>query len=227
MERHVHPGRADHLLARDALRLACEQADRVDAIAADVHHRAAVELGERAHVRQVLERERERRLDDLEAPDRAAGDEVANDGGLRMVAVHEGLHQHAPRRVGGGERRLGLGGAARVRLLHEHVLARLERVHRPLVVHPVRQADVDGLHVVVGEERLVRAVRALDAVLGGIGLRLRAVAAPNRDELDAVGLARPTEDLRVDRGGGEQTEAERIHGRDSYHVAGVRSPRWR
>ena len=111
MERHVDPGRADHLLARDPLRLARKQADRAHAVAADVHHRAAVELGQRADVREVVERERERRLDHLEAADRTADDEVPYDGGLGMVAVHERLHQHEPLRVGDRERRLCLGGA--------------------------------------------------------------------------------------------------------------------
>ncbi len=51
-------------------------------------------------------------------------------------------------------------GRRRVRLLAQHVLARLERAHRPLVVQAVRQRDVDGVDLRVGEQRVVRAVRA-------------------------------------------------------------------
>jgi len=115
----------------------------------------------------------------------------------------------------------------RVRLLYEHVLARGERGERPLVVQPVREPDVDGVDPLVGEQRLVRAVRPLDAVLGGVRLRLRGVPAPHRDDLDAVGLARPAQDLGVDVRGREEAEADGIHARDSYHEARVRSPRWR
>ena len=51
----------------------------------------------------------------------------------------------------------------RQRLLAQDVLARLGRRDRPLGVEVVRQRDVDGVDVGVGEQRLVRAVGARDA----------------------------------------------------------------
>ena len=82
----------------------------------------------------------------------------------------------------------------RVRLLDEDVLAGLDRLQRPLVVHPVRERDVDGVELVVGEQLLVAAVGARDPVLGRVRLRLGAVAARDRGDLDAV---RPAAEQRV------------------------------
>jgi hypothetical protein len=69
------------------------------------------------------------------------------------------------------------------------VLARLERADRPLDVQRVGQRDVDGVDLVVGEERLVAAVRPLDAVLARVGLRPVLVAARDRDDPDPVARA--------------------------------------
>ena len=57
------------------------------------------------------------------------------------------------------ERLLDLGRAARVRLLAEHVLARVQRPHRPLVVERVRAARRRPRRPRIGEELVVRAVR--------------------------------------------------------------------
>jgi hypothetical protein len=65
---------------------------------------------------------------------------------------------------------------ARVRLLDEHVLPGREGAHRPLVVERVRQRDVDRVDSVVGEQLLVRAVRALDPVLARVRLRPCSIA---------------------------------------------------
>src|SRR5262249_49503428 len=53
------------------------------------------------------------------------------------------------------ERPHRLVGVAGVRLLAEDVLARLERPHRPVVMHAVGQADVDGVDLGVGQHRVV------------------------------------------------------------------------
>ena len=198
VERHVDPGRPRDLLAAHVLRVARDEADPADAVAADVHQRAAVELRQRTNVRQVLERERERRLDGAEPSDGAARDELAHLRRLGMVAVHEGLGQDQTRLVRGRERLLDLRRATRVRLLAEDVLARGEGMHRPLVVHPVGERDVDGVDVVVRQERLVRRVGALDPVLGGVRLCLCAVAAADRDDVDEVRLGGAAKDLLVD-----------------------------
>ena len=198
MERHVDPRRPRDLLAAHVLRLSRQQADPADAVAADVHQRAAVELGQRANVREVVEGEREGRLHGAEPSDRAVGDESGDRRGLRMVAIHERLRQDEPRGVRGVERFLGLAGMARVGLLAEDVLSGRERLHRPLVVHAVRERDVDGLDVGVGEERLVGAVGRRDPVLRSVRLRPLRVAACHGDDVDPVGLRSAREDRAVD-----------------------------
>ena len=130
-----------------------------------------------------------------------------------MVAVHERLGQDEPGLVCRGERLLDLRRATRVGLLAEDVLARGEGMHRPLVVHPVRERDVDGVDVVVGEERLVRGVGALDPVLGRVRLGLRAVAAADRDDVDEVRLGGAAKDLLVDVRRRQQAES---HARSSF-----------
>ena len=146
LECHVDPGRADHLHAPDALRLAGEQPSTADAVAADVHQRAAVELGKRAHVGEVVEREPERRFDRAQ-PARPLP--TSTSSATRRVCgwwrYMNASIRTRPVSLGGVERLLGLCGAARVRLLAEHVLAGLERAHRPLVVEAVRKRDVDGV----------------------------------------------------------------------------------
>jgi hypothetical protein len=72
-----------------------------------------------------------------------------------MVAVHERLHQDPAGTLGCVERALDLIGPPVERFFAEHVLARLERAHRPLEVQRVRKRDVDGVDLVVGEQRLV------------------------------------------------------------------------
>ena len=100
-----------------------------------------------------------------------------------MVAPHERLGQDEALALGDVEGALDLLGAARQRLLAEHVLAGLERADRPLDVQRVGQRDVDRVDLGVGEQRLVGAVRARDAVLGGEGPAALDVARADGDEL--------------------------------------------
>ena len=64
-----------------------------------------------------------------------------------------------------------LGLVDRERLLDQHVLARGDRQQRVVVVLRVRARHVDGLHVRVGDQRLVAAVRDRDVELGSEPLR--------------------------------------------------------
>jgi hypothetical protein len=89
------------------------------------------------------------------------------------------------------------------------VLAGAQRADRPLDVHGVRQRDVDRLDAVVGEQRVVAAVGALDAVLAGVRVRRCLRAARHRDDLDLVREARAGQQPVVDAGGREDAEAHR------------------
>ena len=126
-----------------------------------------------------------------------------------------------PAPSGGIPRLLDLGRPARVGLLDEDVLAGLDRLQRPLVMHPVRQRDVDGVDPVVVEQRLVAPVRACDPVLARVRLRAGGVAARHRGDLDL--RRRSLEQRVVDLRGGEQSQ---LH-RESNPAAVERPPRER
>ena len=141
-KRDVDAVAAEDLHPRERLRLrAGDEARAADAVAPDVHQRAALELGAQADVagREPPKQNCARITRSSPTP----GDQLAQPRGLRRVAPHERLHQHAVRALGGVEGALGVRGMARQRLLAQHVLAGLQRPDRPLDVHRVRQRDVD------------------------------------------------------------------------------------
>ena len=197
-EEDVDAARADELLAVDRLRLAGEQARPADAVTADVHERAAVQVGGEADVLDVAEAEAEGRADELERADRAALHELLRLGRLRVVPVHEGLHEKPIRPLGRREGALDLLGVPVEGLLAENMLPGFEREDRPLDVQRVRERDVDGVDVGVGEQPFVASVGALDPVLARVGIGPGLVTTGDRDDVHPVGLARAREDEPVD-----------------------------
>src|SRR5204862_469406 len=75
--------------------LARDQARPADVVTADVHQRATLEVGAQPDVRLVVEAVAERRPHEPELADGALAHQLYESRGLRMVAVHEGLHQEA------------------------------------------------------------------------------------------------------------------------------------
>ena len=67
----------------------------------------------------------------------------------------------------GGKHGLRLGQAQRQRLLAQDVLALRCRLDGPLGMQAVGQGDVDGVNRRVGQQRLIAAVVARNAVGGG------------------------------------------------------------
>ena len=105
------PGRAEPRLAVHALRLAAEQARAADVVTADVHQRAALDVGAQADVLLVVERVAERRADRAAARRSRRSSTSSFDAlRLRVVAVHERLAQQQARALGGVEGRLDLAG---------------------------------------------------------------------------------------------------------------------
>jgi hypothetical protein len=80
------------------------------------------------------------------------------------------------------------------------------------VVERVRERDVDRIDFVVCEQRFIGPVRVRDAVLSGVRIRTRFVAAPDRDDLDRIRLACAFEHGEVDPRGREDAPAGRGHG---------------
>jgi len=149
-------------------------------------------------MREPLTQEAERRPDQPELADRALVDELLQPLRLRMVAVHERLHQDPPRSAGGVEGALDLLRPPVERLLAEHMLSGLERAHRPLDVQRVRQRDVDRVDVRILEERLIRAVRGRDLPLARICVGGLLRPARDGDEVDHRRLLRARDHLAVD-----------------------------
>ena len=159
-----------------------EEAGQVDAVAPDVHGGAAAVLHAVADVPGIGVVVAEDALDQPEPSDGAAADEPHGLDPGRVVAVHEGLLEGDP----GVRTRLdhvpGLLGGHRQRLLAQDVLPRLGRVIRPLGVEIVRERDVDGIHIVRGEELLVRPIGVRDPEF--IGRLPRPVPRPRGDRND-------------------------------------------
>ena len=126
-ERDVDAVAADRLLARHPLGLAGDQTGAAHAVAADVHQRAAVERGAEPDIRRVVGDEPERGADDPDAADGLSRDELGQPAGLRVVAVHERLHQQPVVALGDVEGSFDFGGASAEWLLAQDVLAGLER----------------------------------------------------------------------------------------------------
>src|SRR5436190_14149668 len=215
----VDAGRARHLVRRRGDRLAREQARATDAVAADVHQRAARQGRVEADI-VVPEREREGGAYEPELADRAAADELDRPLRLRMVTPHERLHQQPAGAVRGVERLADVVRPACERLLTEHVVPGLERPNRPFDVLCVRQRHVDRLHVGVVEQRVVAAVRLWDAPFARV--RSRALRAPARhgEQLGEWGLVQARDDGGVDAGRGEDAPADRL-GRVHRHDISV------
>ena len=95
---------------------------------------------------------------------------------LGVEAIHEGLLQDHAGGLAVGDQPLCVGGIERQRLLAQHVLARVGRLHGPLGVEVVRQWVVDRVDVVGGEQVLVRAECVRDAELVGNAAGGRVVA---------------------------------------------------
>jgi len=197
-ERDVDAARAERLLAVHALGLARQQARAADAVAADVHQRASVEVGEQADVLRVVEEEAERGPDEPQPADRALGDELRQPPRLRREPPHECLHQQPARVLGGVEGVLGVDGGSRERLLAEHVLAGLERADRPLDVHRVREGDVQRLDLRVFEQLFVGSVGALDPPFLRVVVGTFLSAARDRHELDLRRLLRSGDHFPID-----------------------------
>src|SRR6185437_4892282 len=91
-EDDVDPAWADHLLTSGALWLAGDQAEAADAVAADVHQRAAVEGRVEACIAGAPlsgEVEREGGADDSHPPGNALVDQLGQPARLRVVTPHE------------------------------------------------------------------------------------------------------------------------------------------
>lgn len=189
-------------------RLAHDEADEAQRIAAGVEQRTAAELGVHADVAlRLREREAEARVHRAHAADGAGLQQRDHVGRLRLEPVRVALQQHDTVLARRAEHGLRLGQREGERLLAQHVLAGLGGVHRPGRVQAVGQRDVDGVDFGVGEQRLVAAVVARDAVRGGEGRRRLGAPARHGDDTHAPARCRPARDM-VAEGAGDLGAAQ-------------------
>ena len=142
-----------------------------------------------------------------------------------------GPHLHAGRRAG-VHHALPVGDGKRERLLAQHMLACFSGRDGLGTVELVGGADVDRVHVGVGEQRVEIAVGALDAVLARVCIAPFLIAAHDRDDVAvSLGADRVDHPIRRDAGGADQAPADLLcHGSFLTSAVnrsfGVCSARW-
>jgi hypothetical protein len=132
------------------------------------------------------------------------------------VAVHQALDAVAAGRLGGVEAAGGVGGGGE-RLLAEDILARRQRLDRPLGVEGDGQGDVDGIDRPGGQQLLVGAVAGLQPQLVSERPRPVDVAAGHGHELGVVGGAGGLDHQPADAGRRQDTPADPGHAATSVH----------
>jgi hypothetical protein len=142
---------------------ASEEAGEVDAVAADVHERAAAEGFVEADVFGAGGAVAEAGADGAQGPDLAALDGFDDGVGDRMGAVHEGFDHHALVLSCDVEYLLSLREVHGERVFSQRTCLPLSGPDGPLVMEIVGETVVDRLHALVGEQRFVGAVDAIDA----------------------------------------------------------------
>ena len=138
---------------------------------------------------------REPAVDAHQPPDPARGDQLAGRDPARVQPVHERLHEPDAFGLADGDHVGRLIGVHRERLLAQHVLPRTGRGLRPLGMEVVRERDVDGVDVGVGEEFLVRAIGPRDVELRRNGRRAAWLARRDRVHRAPSGATDSRDDL--------------------------------
>jgi hypothetical protein len=123
--------------------------------------------------------------------DDAGADELDQPRGLRVAAVHEGFHEEDAVLARGLGHDHGFGVVQRERLFAKDVLAGPRRLDAPLGMRGVRRADVDGVDLGVGEERLIAAIRALESEFLRKFIRGFPSAAADGDQRSRAGFGQP------------------------------------
>ena len=160
-------------------------------------------------------------------PDLAARHDRGDTRVLRMVAVHEALHQPQTRRARRIRRAHGIRERECAGLVAQNVLARIERAERPLSVLVVWEWNVNSFDIRVGEQGFVGAIGARDALTRGDGLRLAERARGDRDERRRVRDGAETRDHTPleDAGAAQYAPSDGFSiGRHLRHFSGTAAP---
>ena len=167
----------------------------------------------------------------------AASRPIRPDATSSRTATHDGWWRYmnasissTPASSQAAHHSLGIRSGHRQRLLAQDVLAGSRGRDRPVRVEVVRQGDVDGVDIRVGEETFVGAVGARDTEAIGHGAGLVAVSGRDGDDLHSRCPAHPRDDL-PDRDVGRRHDADpqlahrpsQAHGVDDQGDATIRA----
>jgi hypothetical protein len=192
----------------------------VEAVAAQVHQRAAGQLQRPAWVIVGGGGDDQVDLDLTELAQLAGGQQPVQAAGHRVVEVVEALQQGHAGRGGGVADLTGLLGVAGRGFLAQHVLAGGDRGQVPGAVEAVGERVVDDLDLGVGRHVDVGIQHPLDAVGGSEGLGPAPVAGGDRDDAVAGGVGGVDDGDRGDPGRAQDADPQRfrrlaVHHRDS------------
>ena len=132
---------------------------------ADVEQRPSSHRGI-AHTRLARHRIAQVRRNRPQLADRAGGHDPVDDGPRRHVARPDSLRAQQTAAVGRIEQRTGLRGVRGERLFDQDVLAGLQAGDALLGVQAVRRGDIHQIHVRVGQQLVIRAIRHREPVFG-------------------------------------------------------------
>ena len=190
-------------------RLAHHQAEHAQGVAASVQQRTTTQVGVHADITGAVgEHKPETRLHRAHVANGTALQQRLQVAGLRLEPPGVGLQQHHPVVACCGEHGLGFFLAQRQGFFTEHMFALPRRRDSPGGMQAVGQRDVDRIHVRVGQQGLVAAMPARQAVLLRESLRRRIAAAGHRDDLHGPTVLQVADPLAGDLGGAQYPHAQ-------------------
>ncbi len=134
-----------------------DEAGHRDRIAADIENAATGQIGGKEAVLglELAHGEAKARLDHAHLADGAGADQLAELGGLRVQAIHEGLAGKSAGLAVGMEDRVDLEGRKREGLFDQHMLAGLGCLDCPFGVAGVGDGDIDGIDFGIGQQSVI------------------------------------------------------------------------
>ena len=150
-------------------------------------------------------------VDEARRPNLALGDHRPRLLHQRVAAVVERHRVHHALGGGGVEQFPGLGRGHRQRLVRHDVLAGRNRRHAHRVVHVVGRRVVHHVHIRIGQQRLVAAVRLRHAERLGLLLRQFIVEVGDRDHVHEPESTHRLQVMRTDEPRPDQTHPDSLH----------------
>ena len=103
----------------------------------------------------------------IRTPNPAISDHLPTLFVLRLVPHEVGVHERLSSAFRNGVDLRDIGGIATVRLLHQHVLSRLQRLNDHRLPHIGCGGDSNGFNLVIGEQLSIVAIDSGDLVVLG------------------------------------------------------------